>query len=62
MRKDQPAELLADADIATSVSVRIPVELAIWLRDRSRRVGVSVSTIVRDAIWAEKLAEEQAGA
>lgn len=58
MRRDQPAGLLDAADVTTSLSVRVPVELDAWLRERARQLNVSVATIVRGAISAERLAVE----
>jgi hypothetical protein len=58
MKRNEPGSLRDDADLTTHLSMRLPIELAVWTRARARIRGVAVSAVVRDALYAEKAAEE----
>lgn len=56
MRLDQPAAERDDATVNTSITVRMPVELAQWVKAIARANQKSVGHIVRNAL--ERLRDE----
>lgn len=48
----------SDDDMGVMTTFRLPYTEALWLRNRARELGVSASSIIRDALKSERQAVE----